>query len=325
MRKLNLAILGATGLVGRTMIQVLEEHNIPIEKLYLFASANSINKEIIFQGKIKVVEELQEDIFEKYKIDVALFAVSNEISQKYVLLAKKSQVIVIDNSSAWRMDETVPLIAVGANEVDLHYHQGVIANPNCTTIQAVIPLKIIDQEYCITKIHYNTYQAVSGSGYPGLTALRLAEYGIQTNIYPKMIAYNCIPQIDEIIPNGSTKEEIKMIQETKKILRRPDIKIYATCVRVPVLYGHSVSVTIECKQPIDLTSLIQKCKGHPKLLIYEEGYPTALDVAGKDNIHIGRIRKEEDNSLTIWVVADNVRRGAATNAIEILEELWRKL
>ena len=244
LKKINIGIVGATGMVGQTFLNVMEQRDLPLENLYLFASKKSKGKKLIYKEKEYVVEELNEKSFDK-PIDILLFSAGGEISKSYAPLAIEKGITVVDNSSAWRMDENVPLVVPEVNPEDINWHKGIIANPNCSTIQCVVPLKPLHNAYKIKRVIFSTYQAVSGSGVGGIMDL---EYGIKSfkpKKYPYPIAFNCLPQIDDFLDNGYTKEEMKMIEETRKILHADDIKITATTVRVPVRYGHCVSANIE--------------------------------------------------------------------------------
>ncbi|SHH01523.1 aspartate-semialdehyde dehydrogenase [Tepidibacter thalassicus] len=328
MKKVNIAIIGATGMVGRTFLKILEEKNFPIENLYLFASKKSAGNTIKFKEKNYIVEELNENSFDK-KIDIALFSAGGEISKKYAPIAKQKGIIVVDNSSAWRMDENVPLIVPEVNPEEVKKHKGIIANPNCSTIQAVVPLKALHDKFKIKRIVYSTYQAVSGSGVKGIADLKEGIKGNKNTFYPHPIAYNCLPHIDIFMDNGYTKEEMKMINETKKILNDYNIKITATTVRVPVLYGHSESINVEFENEFEIEEIFNILKNTQGVIVIdnpkENKYPLALDVEGKDEVYVGRIRRDfsVDNGINIWVVADNIRKGAATNTVQIAELLLK--
>ncbi|SCG83861.1 aspartate-semialdehyde dehydrogenase [Proteiniborus sp. DW1] len=329
MAKVNLAIIGATGMVGRTIIKVLEERNFPINQIYFFASSKSKGQSIRFRNKGYMVEELNESTFER-EIDIALFSAGGDISKKFAPIARDKGVIVVDNSSTWRMNEEVPLVVPEVNPEDVRWHKGIIANPNCSTIQAVVPLKVLDDRFRIKRIVYSTYQAVSGSGVGGINDLENGMKGLEHTKYPHPIAFNCLPHIDAFMENGYTKEEIKMIEETKKILGRLDLKITATTVRVPVRNGHSISINIEFEKQFDIEevyNLLSKAKG----IIVQDNtkeniYPMPIYVEGRDDIYVGRIRRDFsiDNGLNMWVVADNIRKGAATNTVQIAELLLRE-
>lgn len=324
LKKANIAVIGATGMVGRTLLKVLEERDFPIKKLYLFASAKSKRKIIEVNGKEYEVEELTENSFRR-DIDIALFSAGGEISKKFAVIAKNNGAIVIDNSSAWRMDKNVPLIVPEVNPEDIKWHNGIIANPNCSTIQSVAPLKPLHDAFKIKRIVYSTYQSVSGSGVGGLKDLENGVKGLKNKKYPHQIAYNCIPHIDEFLGNGYTKEEMKMIEETKKILNDVSLKITATTVRVPVKYSHSISTNIEFEKEFELSKVEELLNDFPSIIvqddIFNNVYPLAINAQGTDQVYVGRIRRDFsiDNGINIWIVADNIRKGAATNTIQIAE------
>jgi len=326
-KKPNLALVGATGLVGTTVLKVLEERNFPFDNLYIMASARSAGQTVTFKGKDYVVEELNEKSFEK-PIDIAIFSAGGSVSQKYAPIAAKSGVTVIDNSSAWRMDETVPLVVPEVNAEDIKWNKGIIANPNCSTIQAVVVLKPLYDKYGIKRIIYSTYQAVSGTGLKGITDLKNGLAGSdRTEAYPHPIAGNCLPHIDVFMENGYTKEEMKMIRETHKILGNDKIRVTSTTVRVPVFDCHSESINIELEKPFEVED-IKKLLAESKGIVVQDDpennvYPLARNIAGHDEVYVGRIRRDFsiENGINIWVVADNIRKGAATNTIQIAEEL----
>lgn len=325
----NIALVGATGVVGSTFLKVLEERNFPFDNIYMMASAKSAGSTITFKGKDYIVEELTEDSFKK-DIDIALFSAGGGTSEKFAPIAAKDGVVVVDNSSQWRMDENVPLVVPEVNPEAIKEHKGIIANPNCSTIQAMLPLKALHDKYGIKRIVYSTYQAVSGSGIKGINDL--AE-GLKGNdlmtAYPHPIAGNCIPQIDVFLDNGYTKEEMKMVNETRKILNDYDIGITVTTVRVPVFDCHSETINVEFKKPYDLADIRPLFENFPNLVVQDDPansvYPLARDVAGKDEVFVGRIRRDEsvENGLNFWCVADNIRKGAATNTVQIAEELLK--
>ena len=325
MKKYNLAIVGATGLVGQTFLQVLEERDFPIENLYLMASPRSAGKVVTYRGKDIVVEELNENSFDK-DIDIALFSAGGDTSKKFSPIAASKGVVVIDNSSAFRMVDEIPLVVPEVNPEKAFDHNGIIANPNCSTIQSVVPLKILDEKYKIKRIVYSTYQAVSGSGLAGIKDLEDGLKGMPPKNYPHQIAGNCLPHIDVFLENGNTKEEQKMIDETKKILRA-DVKVTATCVRVPVLHSHSVSMNLEFENEFDVEQVKKDLASVDGLIVQDDVnnnvYPMAINSQGKDEVFVGRIRRDEsvENGLNLWVVADNIRKGAATNTIQIAELL----
>ncbi len=330
MKKANIAIVGATGMVGRTFLKVLEERKFPINKLYLFASYKSAGSKLEFNGEEYFVEKLKEDSFER-DIDIALFSAGGEISKKFAPIAKENGVIVVDNSSAWRMDEDVPLVVPEVNPSDIDWNTGIISNPNCSTIQAVLPIKVLHDEFKIKRIIYSTYQAVSGSGVGGIMDLDNGIKGIANNKYPHQIAYNCIPHIDVFMDNGYTKEEMKMIEETKKILNDDNLKITATTVRVPVRYGHSISVNIEFEKSFEISEVYGALVNTNGIIVQDdvenEIYPMPINVEGTDEVYVGRIRKDFsiENGINMWIVADNIRKGAATNTVQIAELLLERI
>jgi aspartate-semialdehyde dehydrogenase len=320
----RVAVVGATGMVGRKMLDVLGERNFPIDELYLFASHKSAGSTITFKNKEYTVEELTESSFDR-GIDFALFSAGAGTSLKFAPIAASKGCVVIDNSSAWRMNPEIPLVVPEVNREDINWHKGIIANPNCSTIQAVVALKPLDLKYDIKRIVYSTYQAVSGAGVGGFNDLKRGIAGEPPKKFPHPIAHNMIPHIDVFMENGYTKEEIKMIEETKKIMHRPDLKITATTVRVPVYYGHSESINVEFKKDFDLNEVVKTLENSPGVIVMnspsENIYPTPLYAEGRDEVFVGRIRRDEslDSGLNLWVVADNIRKGAATNAVQIAE------
>lgn len=324
MKKINLAVVGATGMVGRTFLKVLEEKNLPIENFYVFASARSAGKTITFKGKEYVVEELNESSFDR-GIDIALFSAGGNTSEKFAPIAAKKGCIVIDNSSAWRMDPNVPLVVPEVNPEDIDKHNGIIANPNCSTIQAMVALKPLHDKYTIKRVVYSTYQAVSGAGMGGWSDLEEGLKGNEPKKFPHPIANNCLPHIDVFLDNGYTKEEMKMIKETRKILHAPDLKITATAVRVPVFNSHSESINLEFEKPFDIDELKAVLTNAPGVIVQDDVanniYPLATNATGIDETLVGRIRRDEsvENGVNLWVVADNIRKGAASNTIQIAE------
>lgn len=330
MRKANVAIVGATGMVGRTFLKVLDERNFDIENLYLFSSKKSAGSTIEFRGKEYLIEELTEDSFKK-DIDIALFSAGGSVSKKFAPIARENGVVVIDNSSAWRMDVDIPLVVPEVNPEDLRTHGGIISNPNCSTIQSVVPLKVLHDEFKIKRIIYSTYQAVSGSGIGGINDLQEGIKGAKNQKYPHQIAYNCLPHIDEFTENLYTKEELKMIDETKKILNDQSIRVTATTVRVPVKYGHSISINVEFENSFELEEVFELLKNSNGIVLTDDirnnVYPMPLDVEGKDEVYVGRVRRDfsVENGLNMWVVADNIRKGAATNAVQIAELVIQNL
>lgn len=321
----NVAIVGATGNVGRKFIQILEERNFPVKELYLYASKRSAGSTLTFKGTDYVIEETIEDNIKNKKIDFALFSAGGDVSLEYAPVFVRYGATVIDNSSAWRMDPNVPLVVPEVNPEDIDWHNGIIANPNCSTIQAMVPLKALQDKYGLKRIVYSTYQAVSGAGVQGIKDLEDGNQGIAPKKFPQPIAGNCLPHIDVFLDNGYTKEEMKMILETRKILHTPDLRITATTVRVPVLNSHSESINVELEKNYELEDIFTLFKNTPGLTVMDNVaelvYPTPLYVSGKDDVYVGRIRKDFsiDNGLNLWVVADNIRKGAALNAIQIAE------
>ncbi|QIB26764.1 aspartate-semialdehyde dehydrogenase [Caloranaerobacter azorensis] len=330
MKKFNIAIVGATGMVGRTFIKILEERNFPVKNLYLFASSKSKGTKLKFKGKEYTVQELTENSFNE-DIDIALFSAGSEVSKKFAPIAKEKGVIVVDNSSAWRMHKEVPLIVPEVNPNDISWHQGIIANPNCSTIQCVVPLKPLHDAFKIKRIVYSTYQAVSGSGLGGIEDLEMGIKGKEPKKYPHPIAFNCLPHIDVFLENGYTKEEMKMIEETKKILNDYNLKITATTVRIPVRYGHSVSINLEFENSFNLDEIYEILKNAKGVIIQDDVsnniYPMPINAEGTDEVYVGRIRRDFsiENGINLWVVADNIRKGAATNTVQIAELLINQL
>lgn len=323
----NVAIIGSTGNVGRKFLEILEERKFPIKNLYLFASKRSAGSYLKFNGKEYIVEETCEDNIKNKKIDIALFSAGGDTSLKYAPIFSSYGAVVIDNSSAWRMNKDVPLVVPEVNPEDLKNHHGIIANPNCSTIQAMVPLKALLDNYGIKRIVYSTYQAVSGAGMQGIKDLEDGLKGLEPKKFPYPIAGNCLPQIDVFLENGYTKEEMKMIEETRKILHSNDLKITATTVRVPVLNSHSESINVELDSSFELEDIFKLFEETEGLTVYDNlselKYPTALNTSGKDDVFVGRIRRDFslDNGLNLWVVADNIRKGAALNAVQIAEVL----
>ena len=326
MKKLNVAVVGATGMVGRTFLKVLEEMNLPVENYYLFASKRSAGSTVKFFDKDYVVEELTENSFDR-GIDIALFSAGGSTSEKFAPIAASKGCIVVDNSSAWRMNPEVPLVVPEVNPEDIKWNKGIIANPNCSTIQAMVALKPLDDKYKIKRIVYSTYQAVSGAGVAGWNDLENGLKGEAPKKFPHPIANNCLPHIDVFLPNGYTKEEMKMIDETHKILGRDDIRITATTVRVPVFNSHSESINVEFEKDFDLAELVEVLKNAPGVVVQDDPannvYPLAANATGTNDTYIGRIRRDEsvDSGVNLWVVADNIRKGAAANAVQIAQKL----
>lgn len=329
-KKPNLALVGATGVVGSTFLKVLEERNFPFDNLYLLASSKSAGKKISFKGKDYIVEELTESSFDK-DIDIALFSAGGSVSEKYAPIAASKGVVAVDNSSRWRMDENVPLIVPEVNPEAVKQHRGIIANPNCSTIQAMVVLKPLHDAFKIKRVVYSTYQAVSGSGVNGISDLKNGMSGNDTTLaYPHPIAGNCIPHIDVFLDNGYTKEEMKMINETHKILDE-NIKVTATTVRVPVFDSHSESINIEFESPFEIEDIYKALSSADGVIIQDEPdknlYPLARQAAGTDDVYVGRIRRDFslENGINLWCVSDNIRKGAATNTVQIAELLLKSL
>lgn len=322
MRKYNVAVIGATGLVGSTILKILEERNFPIDHIYFLSSKKSAGNQIVFKDNEYTVEELNEDSFNK-DIDLAFFAAGGTVSEKYANIAVDKGIRVIDNSSIFRMEEEVPLVVPEVNPDEIFNSRGIISNPNCSTIQSVLPLKPLHDNFKIKRIIFSTYQAVSGSGLGGIKDL---EDG-QIEFYPYQIQGNALPHIDSFLENGYTKEEMKMINETKKILKDDSIKITATTVRVPVKHCHSVSVNLEFERTFELEDVYKVLEQFDGVIVKDDvqnnKYPMPLDVEGSDKVYVGRIRRDFslDNGLNLWIVADNIRKGAATNAVQIAELL----
>lgn len=326
MKKYNVAVVGATGMVGRKVLEVLEERNFPVDKFYPLASARSKGEQLTFMGQTHTVQELTEKSFEQ-DIDIAIFSAGGGTSEKFSPIAAKNNVVVVDNSSAFRMNPDVPLVVPEVNPEDLNWHKNIIANPNCSTIQAVVALKPLHKKYGIKRIVYSTYQAVSGSGIKGYEDLENGVKGGENKFYPHQIAFNCLPHIDVFLDNGYTKEEVKMIEETKKILGDDSLKITATAVRVPVFYGHSESVNLEFNNSYELDDVRNILANSPGIILEDDVsnniYPLARNAEGKNEVFVGRIRRDDsvENGLNLWVVADNIRKGAAANAVQIAELL----
>ena len=335
-KKFNIAVAGATGAVGNQMIACLEERSFPIETIKLLASARSVGRRLDFRGESIAVEELTESSFKG--VDVALFSAGGGISEKFAPLAAKDGCVAIDNSSAWRMDPEVPLVVpeVNPHAIAQYKNKGIIANPNCSTIQMVVVLHPLHQKYGVRRVVVSTYQSVSGTGQKAIDELDLQTRAIlnfkehEKKVYPHAIAFNCLPHIDVFLENGYTKEEMKMVNETQKIFEDDTIGITATTVRVPVFYGHSESINVEMKENVtadEVRALLEKSPGIK--VVDDPGnniYPMAIDAAGQDLTLVGRIRNDESipNCVNMWVVADNIRKGAATNAVQIAEVLVKE-
>src|SRR5574344_816075 len=329
MKKYNFAVVGATGLVGRTFLKVLEEYDLPINELRLFASEKSEGKTLEFKGKEYTVHALKEGCF--VGVDFALFSAGAKVSKIWCPIAAKEGALVVDNSSCWRMDNECSLIVPEINLDDYKSHNRIIANPNCSTIQSVLPLKALDDAFTLKRIVFTTYQACSGSGMKGLNDLENCEKGGTNEFYPYNIAKTCIPEIDEFLDNGYTKEETKMVNETHKILHHPEIKISATCVRVPVAKSHAVSIMCECEKDCsDLNKVREVLASYKGIKLVDDPknhlYPVSTMSNDNDLVYVGRIRKDLscDNGLLLYCVADNVRKGAASNAVQIVKEIIKE-
>ena len=330
MRKINLAVVGATGMVGNKFLEVLTERKLPVENYYLFASAKSAGKVIDFMGKPHTVIELTEENVKKVKVDIALFSAGGSVSKTFAPIFAAQGAIVVDNSSQWRMDKDVPLVVPEVNPDDVDWNHGIIANPNCSTIQAMLALKPLDEKYHIKRVVYSTYQAVSGAGVQGYMDLKDGIEGVAPKKFPYPIFGNVIPQIDVFLDNGYTKEEEKMINETRKILGRPDLRVTATTVRVPVFHGHSESINLEFDKPCTLEGIKEALASFPNVILVDDDknakYPMPIYAENHDEVYVGRIRLDfsVESGCNLFVVADNIRKGAATNAVQIAQLLLEK-
>ena len=330
----DVAVVGATGAVGEAMLSILEERNFPVGKVYALASSRSVGKRLNFKGEILKVEDLE--TFDFSKVQIGLFSPGASVSEIYAPKAAAAGCIVIDNTSQFRYNDDIPLVVpeVNPQAIALYKNRGIIANPNCSTIQMLVALKPIYDAVGIDRINVCTYQAVSGTGKEAIeelasqTANLLNAKAIKVEVYPKQIAFNVLPQIDVFMDNGYTKEEMKMVWETQKIMGDANIKVNATAVRVPVFFGHSEAVHIETKQKITVEQVRDLLRNAPGVVLMDErvngGYPTAVtEAANHDATFVGRIREDISHplGLNLWVVADNVRKGAALNSVQIAEEL----
>lgn len=336
MREYNVAVVGATGVVGTEMISTLERRNFPVKELILLASERSLGMELPFRGKDYPVRVLNEDSFKG--VEIGLFSAGGSISERFAPIAAREGCVVIDNTSAFRMEPDIPLVVPEVNPEDIGAYgtRRIIANPNCSTIQMVVALKPIHDAVGIKRIVVSTYQAVSGTGkdaieeLTGQTRALLTLKELEIKVYPHRIAFNCLPHIDLFLDNGYTKEEMKMINETRKILKAPSMAVTATTVRVPVFYGHSESVNIETERKITPGEVREILSSAPGVTVIDNPdlseYPLASDAAGKDDTFVGRIREDESipNGINMWIVADNIRKGAALNAVQIAEILIDK-
>jgi aspartate-semialdehyde dehydrogenase len=332
-KKFNVAVAGATGAVGNQMISCLEETDFPVQSVKFLASARSAGRQLRFKGDLIAVEELKEDSFKG--MDIALFSAGGSTSERFAPYAAKDGCVVVDNSSAWRMDPDVPLVVpeVNPHAVSLYSKKAIIANPNCSTIQMVVALNPIRKKYGIRRIVVSTYQAVSGTGKKAIdelfdqTRALINFLECENKVYPHRIAFNCLPHIDAFLENGYTKEEIKMVDETRKIFEDDTIGVTATAVRVPVFFGHSESVNVETKEPASEREVKLLLENAPGIKVVDDPsanlYPLATDAAGQDLTLVGRIRKDDSiaSGINMWIVADNIRKGAATNAVQIAKLL----
>jgi aspartate-semialdehyde dehydrogenase len=335
-KKMNIAVAGATGAVGNQMIRCLEEMDFPMNSVVFLASSRSVGRQLRFKGDLIDVKELKEDSFKGF--DIALFSAGGGTSEKFAPFAAKDGCVVVDNSSAWRMDPQVPLVVpeVNPHAIAQHTQKGIIANPNCSTIQMVVALQPIHKKYGIKRIVVSTYQAVSGTGKKAIDELfdqsramiNFLDY--EKKVYPHRIAFNCLPHIDTFLDNGYTKEEMKMVNETHKIMEDDSIAVTATTVRVPVFFGHSESVNIETHEPVSVGDVRALLENAPGVQVMdnpgENLYPLATDAAGQDLTLVGRIRQDESipNGINMWIVADNIRKGAATNTVQIAQILAKE-
>lgn len=333
-KKLTVAVVGATGAVGREMLKTLHERAFPATEIIPFASSRSAGTKVPFGDEKLTVRELKEDVFDG--IDLALFSAGGSTSEKFAPHAAAAGCVVVDNSSAWRMDDRCPLVIPEVNAHALDKHNGIIANPNCSTIQMLVALKPLHDAAGIKRVVVSTYQAVSGTGQKAITELETQVRRLfnmqepENKVYPHRIAFNILPHIDVFLDNDYIKEEMKMVHETVKILEDPNVRVTATCARVPVFYGHSESVNIETARKLTAREARAVLAQAPGVQVYdnphEKMYPMPVDAAGEDMTFVGRIREDETipNGLNMWIVADNIRKGAALNAVQIAETLLER-
>ena len=332
MKQYKIAVVGATGMVGRMFLRVLEERKLPASEYFLFASARSAGTTVEFMGKQYTVRELTEDAFKDLGVDIALFSAGGGTSKIFAPIVSASGAVVIDNSSTWRMDPEVPLIVpeVNAHAISQYKNKGIIANPNCSTIQAMVALKPLAVKYGLKRVIYSTYQAVSGAGMGGYSDLENGLKGEAPKKFPHPIAGNVLPQIDVFLDTGYTKEEQKMIDESRKILELPALRVTATTVRVPVFHGHSESINVELEKSFEVADIRKLWESTEGLIVQDEPekgiYPMPLYAADTDPVYVGRLRRDfsVENGINFWCVADNIRKGAATNAVQIAQELIRQ-
>jgi aspartate-semialdehyde dehydrogenase len=331
MKEPRVAIVGATGMVGQEMRNVLEQRSFPLRSLKLLASERSRGRSLDFRGETISVEVLDEGSLQD--IDLALFSAGGSTSKKFAPIAVDAGAVVVDNSSAFRMEPGVPLVVPEVNAQEAFKHKGIIANPNCSTIQLVVVLYPLHKQFTIRRVVITTFQSVSGTGKEAVEELRQQirdiEEGrrVSAEVYPHQIAYNVLPHIDVFLENGYTREEVKMVDETRKIMGQPDLPVTATAARVPVLIGHSESVNIQFAEPVEPEKAREVLAGAPGVEVVDDPaqnrYPLAVHCEGKDPSYVGRIRKDfsAENALNIWIVSDNLRKGAALNAVQIAELL----
>jgi aspartate-semialdehyde dehydrogenase len=331
MKLYTVIVAGATGMVGRKMLQVLEERKFPVGNLIPMASARSAGHTVLFSGKEWKVQELNEENIKNSGAHIALFSAGGSVSKEYAPICAKYEIVVIDNSSAWRMDPNVPLVVPEVNRNEIFSGSRIIANPNCSTIQMVVVLKPLHDKYTIKRVVVSTYQSVTGAGQKGYDQL-MKEWKnekVDSPKFPYQIAFNCLPHIDEFTESGYTKEELKMVHETKKIMGDDSIVVSPTCVRVPSIGGHSESVNLEFEKPFELSDVFTLLNNAPGVVLQdnpkEKLYPMPIHAHDKDETFVGRIRRDDTvkSGLNLWIVSDNIRKGAATNAVQIAEE-WIK-
>ncbi len=331
MKLYNVIVAGATGMVGRKMLQVLEERKFPVGNLIPMASARSAGHTVLFSGKEWKVQELNEENIKNSGAHIALFSAGGSVSKEFAPICAKYEIVVIDNSSAWRMDPNVPLVVPEVNRKEIFSGSRIIANPNCSTIQMVVVLKPLHDKYTIKRVVVSTYQSVTGAGQKGYDQL-MKEWKnekVDSPKFPYQISFNCLPHIDEFTESGYTKEELKMVHETKKIMGDDSIVVSPTCVRVPSIGGHSESVNIEFEKPFEISDVFTLLNNAPGVVLQdnpkEKLYPMPINAHDKDDTFVGRIRRDDTvkSGLNLWIVSDNIRKGAATNAVQIAEE-WIK-
>ena len=330
---LHVAVVGATGAVGVEMLKTLEKRNFPVGRLTPLASVRSAGKTLPFWGQEITVQELTKESFTG--VDIALFSAGGEISGEFASRAVEAGAVVVDNSSAFRMDDNVPLVVPEINAAEVARHKGIIANPNCSTIVTVMALYPLHQAFGVKRMFASTYQAVSGSGAMGIAELerQVGEINegreVSREVYPHQIAFNVLPHVDVFLDNGYTKEEMKMVHESRKIMGLPDFEASVTCVRVPVYRAHSIAISAEFEKPVSVEGAREAISGAPGIDLNDDvasnGYPLPLELAGQDNCQVGRIRKDcaMENGLSFWVAGDQLLKGAALNAIQIAEEAAR--